>query len=193
MTKTLTRLMALVLSLVMCLTLGACGGTDTGSAPESGESDTFDDLGGDIDFEGTVSGDADSSTASGSSGGFESEISQASRQDIFKNIPKKLKGTTVTFAHWGDEGGAEYVKVAKAFTKLTGINVKWQIYDQTTYEADIAKQLLQEKAPTLSFLTIKYLRYTRWLQSFLRYSMLTMASGTQELPSRQSSRARAIL
>ncbi len=147
--------MALVLSLVMCLTLGACGGTGSADTSGSNESDSFDDLGGDIDFDGTVSGGEDGSADGGNAGGFEGEISQSGRQDVFKNIPKKLKGTTVTFAHWGDEGGAEYVKVAKAFTKLTGINVKWQIYDQTTYEADIAKQIVAGKGPDIIILNDK--------------------------------------
>ena len=156
MTKIVMRLMALVLSLVMCFSLGACGSTDTGSTPDSGDGDVYDDLGGDIGFDGTVSGDENGSADGGNSGGgFENEISQSSRQDIFKNIPKKLKGTTVTFAHWGDEGGVEYVKVAKAFTKLTGINVKWQIYDQTTYEADIAKQIVAGRGPDIIILNDK--------------------------------------
>lgn len=163
MKKTALRLLALLLVMVMCLTLGACGNKDTDSTPVSSEEETFDDLGGDIDFEGTVSGeeDGDTNTNSGSTGAgnsgtaFEGEISQSSRQDVFKNIPKKLRGTTVTFAHWGDEGGAEYVKVAKAFTKLTGINVKWQLFDQTTYEADIAKQIVAGKGPDLIILNDK--------------------------------------
>ena len=149
-----------MLSMVMCFSLAACGTKDETSTPVSSEEETFDDLGGDIDFEGTVSGESDSGTGTDTSIGdsgtaFEGEISQSSRLDVFKNIPKKLKGTTVTFAHWGDEGGAEYVKVAKAFTKLTGINVKWQIYDQTTYEADIAKQIVAGKGPDIIILNDK--------------------------------------
>ena len=146
MKKTAIRLLALMLALVMCFSLGACGDKDTGNNDEA-----YGDLGGDINFDGTVSGEGNVN----SDGSFGGEISQSSRQDIFKNIPKKLRGTTVTFAHWGDEGGAEYVKVAKAFTKLTGINVKWQLYDQTTYEADIAKQIVAGKGPDIIILNDK--------------------------------------
>ncbi len=142
MKKTAIRLLALVLALVMCFGLGACG--DKGNTD-----DGYGDLGGDINYDGTVSGNVNSD------GSFGGEISQTSRLDVFKNIPKKLKGTTVTFAHWGDEGGAEYQKVAKAFTKLTGINVKWQLYAQTTYEADIAKQILAGKGPDIIILNDK--------------------------------------
>ena len=146
MKKTAIRLLALMLALVMCFSLGACGDKNNGN-----NDDAYGDLGGDINFDGTVSGEGNVN-ADGSFGG---EISQSSRQDVFKNIPKKLKGTTVTFAHWGDEGGAEYVKVAKAFTKATGINVKWQLYNQTTYEADIAKQIVAGKGPDIIILNDK--------------------------------------
>ncbi len=143
MKKTAIKLLALMLALVMCFSLGACG--DKGNT----DGDGYGDLGGDIDFDGTVSG------AINSDGSFGGEISETSRQEIFKNIPKNLKGTTVTFAHWGDEGGAEYQKVAKAFTKTTGINVKWQLYNQTTYEADIAKQIVAGKGPDIIILNDK--------------------------------------
>ena len=160
MKKTAVRLLALLLAMVMCFTLCACGSKDTESTPVSKEEESFDDLGGDITFEGTVSGaEEDGNASDGSTGGsdtaFEGEISQSSRLDVFKNIPKKLRGTNVTIAHWGDEGGAEYVKVAKAFTKLTGINVKWQLFDQTTYEADIAKQIVAGKGPDVIILNDK--------------------------------------
>lgn len=145
------------MAVLMLVGMSACkkGGEEMNSSETQG-SDTFDDLGDDIVFEGTVSGnDSQGGSVSGGSGGsndskktaFKGEISQKSRLDIFNNIPKELKGTSITFAHWGDEGGAEYVKVAKAFTKLTGINVKWQIYNQTSYEADIAKQIAAGKGP----------------------------------------------
>ena len=166
MKKTVIRLLALVLMFAMCITAVGCGGKDTTSTPTSSADETFDDLGGDIDFDGTVSGEekdnsagtdgnSNNSATTNSGTSFKEEISQTSRLDVFKNIPKKLKGTSVTFAHWGDEGGAEYVKVAKAFTKLTGINVKWQLFDQLTYEADIAKQIVAGKGPDVIILNDK--------------------------------------
>ncbi len=154
MKKTFVRLLALVLSLVMCFGVAACGSEEKTDKTPSKEEETFDDLGGDISFDGTVSGDETSTPVSGD-GSFSGEISQTSRLDVFKNIPKSLRGKTVTFAHWGDEGGAEYVKVAKAFTKLTGINVKWAMYDQTTYEADISKQIVAGKGPDIIILNDK--------------------------------------
>ena len=61
MKKTTVRLFALLLSFVMCFSLAACGGEGTTvdedvKTPVSSEEDSFDDLGGDIDFAGTVSG-----------------------------------------------------------------------------------------------------------------------------------------
>jgi len=155
MKKTAIRLLAFVLSLVMCFAVAGCGG-DEKTDKTSSKEDTFDDLGGDIDFEGTVSGDEGGEEGSGDgSGSFNDGASQKDRLDVFKNVPKKLRGTSVTIAHWGDEGGAEYVKVAKAFTKLTGINVKWQLFNQLTYEADIAKQIVAGKGPDVIILNDK--------------------------------------
>lgn len=166
MKKTFLRLMALTLALVMCFSMSACGSKDTSSDPATEKVDNTDELGEDITFEGTVSDSTDAGGTSakpGSAGTSESgkvtaftgEISKESRLDVFKKIPKKLKGTSITFAHWGDEGGAEYVKVAKAFTKLTGITVKWQLYDQTTYESDIAKNIAAGKGPDVIILNGK--------------------------------------
>lgn len=165
MKKTAVRLLALLLAMLMCFSLVACGGEgakvdNDGSAPVSGEEDSFDDLGGDIDFSGSVSGEetngGDSADTNSNGGAANTTDKQDSGStDVFKNIPKKLKGTSVTFAHWGDEGGAEYVKVAKAFTKLTGINVKWELYDQTTYEAQIAQKIVAGKGPDVIILNDK--------------------------------------
>ena len=181
MKKTAVRLFALLLVFVMCFSLVACGGEGTNvdedvNAPVSSEEESFDDLGGDIDFSGSVDGEETGDDGNGESG--DNANSQSDKtdgqstqngdknsnntsnntgnsNDIFKNIPKELKGTTVVFADWGDESGAEYKKVAKAFTKLTGINVKFELYDQTTYEAQIAQKIVAGKGPDVIILNDK--------------------------------------
>ena len=168
MKKSAVRIFALLLSLVLCFSMAACGGSDdTSSKTQSEATGDIDELGGDISFDGgNTNGDSTDDSSNGDSndanqnnqtndGSFGGETTSESRLDVFNNIPKNLRGTTVTFAHWGDEGGAEYVKVAKAFTKLTGINVKWQLFDQTTYEADIAKQIVAGKGPDIIILNDK--------------------------------------
>jgi ABC-type glycerol-3-phosphate transport system substrate-binding protein len=156
MKKVFLRTLALFMVVLMCFSIVSCGKATkekTESKPSNNETDAaMDDLGDDISFDGTI-GSSDGSDGNATAGtpalatAFDGEISEKDRLSVFKSIPKKLKGTSITFAHWGDEGGAEYVKVAKAFTKLTGINVKWQLYSQDTYESDIAKQIVAGKGP----------------------------------------------
>ena len=63
MKKTAIRLLALMLALVMCFSLGACGDKNNGN-----NDDAYGDLGGDINFDGTVSGEGNVN-ADGSFGG----------------------------------------------------------------------------------------------------------------------------
>lgn len=70
-----------------------------------------------------------------------------SGNDPFANIPKNLRGTTVTFAHFGDEGSSEYKKVIEAFTKKTSIKVKLVSYDQDNYVSTVSKQIAAKSAP----------------------------------------------
>lgn len=128
--------------LVLLLTFACvgCGGKTEDSANNG---DIYDGLTG--DYDGAVGGNTNSgSTNDGNGAG---SVTQVDNDNIFKNIPKKLKGTSVVIAHWGDEGGTKYVQLAKAFTKATNINVKWQLYNQLSYESDIMKQILAGNGP----------------------------------------------
>jgi hypothetical protein len=109
---------ALILAVFLCLSAVGCDKgkeADNTASDNGGELDMadLDDI--DISLDGTVSDDG----TSGGSGGSKNpvkEINAKDRLSVFGNIPKKLRGTSVTFAHWGDEGGEEYVKVAKELT-----------------------------------------------------------------------------
>ena len=151
MNKKIIRLLSLMLAVFLCLSAVGCGkGKEAGNtaSDNGGELDMadLDDI--EISLDGTVSDDG----TSGGSGGSKNpvkEIDAKDRLSVFDNIPKKLRGTSVTFAHWGDEGGEEYVKVAKEFTKLTGINVKWELYSERKYAADIAIKVASNKGPDI--------------------------------------------
>ena len=151
MNKKIIRLLSLILAVFLCLSAVGCGKgkeADNTASDNGGELDMadLDDI--DISLDGTVSDDG----TSGGSGGSKNpvkEINAKDRLSVFGNIPKKLRGTSVTFAHWGDEGGEEYVKVAKEFTKLTGINVKWELYSERKYAADIAIKIASNKGPDI--------------------------------------------
>ena len=146
MNKKISRLLSLMLVVLMCLSAVGCGkgkeaDNTTSDIGEEIDMADLDDI--DITFDGTVSDDGTSGDSGGSKNPVK-EIDAKDRLSVFDNIPKKLRGTSVTFAHWGDEGGEEYVKVAKEFTKLTGINVKWELYSERTYAADIASRVQQK-------------------------------------------------
>lgn len=146
--KKLFKPLALAMCLIMLFAFSGCGKAKTTSEVNSDS--------GLLDFDNeTVSGkNNDSGTASGndtnvSSGGGTKveEPVKINENDPFSNIPKKLKGTTVKFAHFGDEGASEYQKVAKAFTKKSGIKVEFVSFAQAEYEAQVAKQINAGLAP----------------------------------------------
>lgn len=129
----------------------ASGGDESGISSLSPDDVLMDDV--DVDISGNAS-DAQAGTstsAGGSTAGSKgaSGITQVDNDALFKNIPKELKGTTVTIAHWGDEGAAEYVKVQKAFTKLTGISVKWVQYAESGYISKVASQIAAKQGPDI--------------------------------------------
>lgn len=154
MKKYTLRMMALILCLSMIFSLSACGKSgDEGevSGVLAGfEDETGDDLEADYSSgESTNSGGGDSgNTISKVEGGNTiTEQVDLSGKDPFANIPARLKNTTVTFAHFGDEGATEYQKVIKAFTKKTGIKVKLVSYDQNSYVSTVSKQIAAKSAP----------------------------------------------
>lgn len=149
MKNTFLKTLCLALALVMLLCCVGCGGNKaTNESQNNSETDIYGDL--TVDFGGTVDTSSDAQSDEATNGKEDSTSSQStsnSKGDIFANIPKELKGTTVTVAHWGDEGGDKYQQLAKAFTKVTNINVKWQLYNQSSYESDILKQIAAGNGP----------------------------------------------
>lgn len=155
MKKNSFKLLSAILSLCMIMTVFAgCGDTGTVSDPvsENDKTTSMDDV--DVDFElngngGNAGNGATNNDAEGSGDNVISGITNVDNNDIFKNIPKKLQGSTVTIAHWGDEGATEYVKVQKQFTKDTKIKVKWMLLTQSDYISSIVKQIAAGTGPDI--------------------------------------------
>lgn len=153
------RLISLLMVAMLSLTLfaGCGGGSDSSdsSLTESGGTAAMDDVDIDLNLGGSgEDGDGNgaggsSGSSGGNSGSQSSGITQVDNTDIFENIPKKLRGTTVTIAHWGDEGAAEYVKVQKKFTSDTGIKVKWVLLNESEYISSIVKQIAAGSGPDI--------------------------------------------
>lgn len=139
------KLMALLLAVVMCVSLCACGESNT---PVE---DDYDALGG-LNVGGAQGGDNNSGTGNGTGNGNASGNGGGTANQsnsYLNNIPKKLQGTTVTFAAWGDENATEYAKVVKLFTKKTKINVKWVTYNEDKYISSIVEQNAAGKGPDI--------------------------------------------
>ena len=139
------------LAVVLLLVIGCAGcGKKTDKKATESEEDIYDGLMAEYDGDtAKKSEDGKTEEKAGEKGGNATgtKTASASNDNIFKNIPKALKGTTVKVAHWGDEGGEKYQQLAKAFTKATNINVKWQLYNQLSYESDILKQIAAGNGP----------------------------------------------
>ncbi len=151
------KLMAFLLSLCLIASFAGCG-----EAAETTSESSEDPAGMLVDFEdetASVTQDDNSGTTSGgNASGGDTAVSvsggatvekpvDVSGSDPFASVPKRLKGTTVTFAHFGDEGADEYQKVFKAFTKKTGIKVKLVSFNQGEYVSQVAKQINGGAAP----------------------------------------------
>ena len=150
MRKWFLKTVSLLCCLSMLTMLGACGNKDKKTESDNVGLIDFDDergdgiqSGNDSETSSDVSSNASSSTGSTS----ESEPVNISGNDPFANIPKNLKGSTLTFAHFGDEGAAEYKKVIEAFTKKTRIKVKLVAYDQDAYVSTVSKQIAAKSGP----------------------------------------------
>ena len=141
MKKNMVRLICTLIVFAIAFTFVGCGGNQTASSDQA-NGDIYGDLM--VDYEGDANLGGNDNQDSGSD---DENTPTGEVDDIFKNIPKELKGTTVTVAHWGDEGGDRYQQLAKAFTRITNINVKWQLYNQSSYESDILKQIAADNGP----------------------------------------------
>ena len=155
MKKQLLRILAMTMCILLAFSVVGCSKGNTGSeTSETADGGNmmfeFEDENGEgIRKEETTSTDkkTPSKELNASEGVTVTEQIKLDGNDPFANIPKKLQGTTVVFAHFGDEGATEYQKVCKAFTKKTGIKVKLLSYDQDTYIATVSKQIAARSAP----------------------------------------------
>ena len=154
MKKLLFQILSFTLCFCMIFTLSACGEKqeNTGDAlldfgDETGEGLTKDES--TVD-EGNIS-ETQSGTenVSSNSTGESDASNNTSDNDPFANIPSRLRGTTVTFACWGDEGNSAYKPMLDAFTKKTGIKVKIENVEQSSYMSTVQQKIVAGKGPDI--------------------------------------------
>lgn len=159
MKNKILRMLALTVCALMVLTMFGCSSSKQTSSEAGGDESgilfDFDEQtgsgisesGGQTSGGGTSSGGGTASGSNKGDGDTVSEPVDLGGDDPFANIPQKLKGTTVVFAHFGDEGASEYQKVFKAFTNKTGIKVKLVSYGDGAYVSTISKQIAARSSP----------------------------------------------
>lgn len=147
MEKRVKKLLTLVLAVCLCITFCSCGKKDTSSDTNAEEDYNLLD---NMDVEGQGGTEDNGTTPSNSKG------NNKNASATLSGIPEKLKGTTVTFAVWGDENAQEYAKVAKYFTKKTKINVKYVTYAEEKYPSTIVEQNAAGKGPDIVICNCKF-------------------------------------
>ena len=159
--KNILRLISMLLCIFICLAVVACGEKEPSSDITVGDNEEYEGIG-DITMDvGSVDGNSDANTDTDSetngNGNNDSNGNSNNASDAWiKNIPEKLKGTTVTFAAWGDENATEYAKVMKLFTKKTKINVKWVTYNEAKYVSSIVEQNAAGKGPDIVIMNFTF-------------------------------------
>lgn len=120
MKKTTIRILSLALCVLFVLGMAGCGKAKTSSEASSDTTDSnafleFDNEKGEGIKNDTSSTEkkTDSKTLNASEGVTVTDKVKLDGDDPFANIPKKLRGTTVVFAHFGDEGATSTKRFAK--------------------------------------------------------------------------------
>lgn len=158
MKKNWIRLFSLILVLAMIFSLGACSEMKTTVDSSDAESDLL--LGDDDDFftDEVTDATSDNKTkkpgkstnpdATGSAIPVENQVGGKSWSSILKSMPASLKGKTITVMNWNPL--SEYTgasQVIKDFQSATGISIRWQVENFSTYLSKLASMVASGNAP----------------------------------------------
>lgn len=77
------------------------------------------------------------------------DISNMSSTQLLKNIPEKLKGTTLTFMYWEDLKNTDYGNVIAEFEKRSGITVKTKVITKNDYYTELAGAIAAGNSPDM--------------------------------------------
>ena len=151
----------MLLTLVFSLVLSAgCASKNTSS--DSGVGDDFF-----TDVENNISTDnQDDTSASGDSQEVpnENQVGGKTWEQVLSEMPKNLRGTTVTVVNWNPV--SEYTGATtaiKEFSEEPGINVDWQVIDYGVYTTRRAAMVVAGNSPDVARTRTPN---SAWLQSF---------------------------
>ncbi|MBO4733179.1 MAG: extracellular solute-binding protein, partial [Clostridia bacterium] len=152
MKKNILRILCLLVAIAMCLSFAGCEKKATKSSKAKGGSadigdDTVEALdASDISNDG-VAGGSDAATAKEKVSGNADDMSWS---QLLSNMPKDLKGSTVTVYSWNpikDVSGAE--QVVANFQKQTGMKVNWLQGNYETYDTEILAKIKAGDSPDM--------------------------------------------
>lgn len=107
--------------------------------------------------EATSSGDENSASQSGTSSQNKPQSSTSSsnkktslsRDEVMKNMPSKLKNTTVTYMYWWDAKKQMEGEAIAKFEKATGVKVQTVVASYTDFQTQLSAKIAAQQAPDI--------------------------------------------
>ena len=159
MKTNLKRIFCLLLAAMMIFAISGCGKKNTADTISDPEWEDADDEEMDLDGDAEETKDKDKKSdkdkkgAAGQQGGSSAgsdKLDKLSWSELVRQIPAKLKGSTVTMFSWNPAKhvtGAE--KVIADFTKQTGIKVNWVEGSYDNYDQEILAKINSGSSPDI--------------------------------------------
>lgn len=145
---------------LLCLSFTGCGKQNTESNNSEIASEDADNIYVNLETDensggstsGGKAGTGNSGTGNsgtGNAGTGNNGVTGKTDTSVFDNIPAKLRGTTVKFAQWSDEGSTKYRELMKKFAQKYGIQVEWVTYDEGEYVSKVIGQIAGGSSPDI--------------------------------------------
>lgn len=81
------------------------------------------------------------------------------RDQVMKQMPAKLRGTTLNFLFWGDFKDTYMKNAVAGFEKATGITLKTDVVSKDAMYTTLAGRIASGKSPDMSYLTANHVGY----------------------------------
>ena len=166
--KTIKSIACLLLSLLMVLSVVACGNTETPSdASTPADNSVVDntDVSSEDEVTSVESTDTNTSSASKPTGG----TTSLTWKEVKATLPKNASGKTVEIMEWNAQTPMNK-KVCDAFTKETGIKVTYTVEGFSSYMAKIASRVATGNPPTVARLRDNVPEYMSAMQPIQKTS-----------------------
>ena len=168
--KILIKILCVVLSLGMMLSVVACGSKNTGSdiaagseviastdsTTDSSETKETSSQAGGSSSQSTTSSQASqkpqsSQAAQSNASSQQTQVSASgSWQNVLKSMPSNLRGTTIEIFHWNPASELPNgSQVISKFQQQTGIKVNWKVASYDNYDVELQARVAAGKSPDI--------------------------------------------